>query len=256
MPLWDSVQRSLEKASQEAARMAKAQRLRSTIDGLSRQIYTQHNNLLNKTMELFVAGQLTQGELLPFCHELVNLQQQLNQAQAELKQVQANQAQAGAQNQYLPPGTDVPAPSPYAPTPEESAQTTFAPPPPEYQSYLDSTQGMTVAPPPPGVNPLAESATETVRMGAGATPASSPALRRCPACQAELAPGTAFCQNCGSLVQDINSPHLPTVLAGNMEPVYPEGQATVRSDTNAPIFPSPPPVTGAPPARAEKDEGA
>ena len=41
MPLWDSVQRSLEKASQEAARIAKTQRLRSTIDGLTRQVNTQ-----------------------------------------------------------------------------------------------------------------------------------------------------------------------------------------------------------------------
>src|SRR5438270_9496749 len=81
MPLWDSVQRSLEKASQEAARIAKTQRLRSIVDGLTRQISTQNNNLLNKTMDLFNAGQLTQSELLPFCQEITNLQQQLNQAQ-------------------------------------------------------------------------------------------------------------------------------------------------------------------------------
>src|SRR5437588_1464702 len=65
MPLWDSVQRSLEKASQEAARMAKTQRLRYTIDGLSRQLSTQNNNIVNKTMDLFRAGELTQSELLP-----------------------------------------------------------------------------------------------------------------------------------------------------------------------------------------------
>ena len=81
MPLWDSVQRSLEKASQEAARMAKTQRLRYTIDGLSRQISTQSNNIVNKTMDLFTAGELTQSELLPLCQEITNLQQQLNQAQ-------------------------------------------------------------------------------------------------------------------------------------------------------------------------------
>src|SRR5205085_10203652 len=94
MPLWDSVQRSLEKASQEAARIAKTQRLRSIIDGLSRQINLQNNSILNKTMDLFITGQLTQSELLPLCKELANLQQQLNQAQTELKQLQASPPQA------------------------------------------------------------------------------------------------------------------------------------------------------------------
>src|SRR5438128_4929356 len=98
MPLWDSVQRGLEKASQEAARIAKTQRLRSTIDGLTRQMNTQHSAIFNKTMELFLAGQLTQGELLPLCQEMVNLQQQLNQAQNELKQLQASQSQPTGPN--------------------------------------------------------------------------------------------------------------------------------------------------------------
>src|ERR1700676_408792 len=96
MPLWDSVQRSLEKASQEAARIARTQRLRSIIDALSRQINTQNNAIVNKAMDLFVSGQLTQSELLPICQEMMNLHQQLNQAQIELKQlqVQANQSQS------------------------------------------------------------------------------------------------------------------------------------------------------------------
>src|SRR5436189_6159964 len=84
MPLWDSVQRGLEKASQEAARIARTQRLRSTIDGLARQLNMQHNAIFNKTMDLFVTGQLTQSELLPLCQEMINLQQQMNQAQNEL----------------------------------------------------------------------------------------------------------------------------------------------------------------------------
>ncbi|MDQ6662118.1 MAG: hypothetical protein M3Z24_14280, partial [Chloroflexota bacterium] len=81
MPLWDSVHRGLEKASQEASRIARTQRLRSNIDTFARQITTQQSNLLSKTMELFTSGQLTQNELTPLCQELVNLQQQLNQAQ-------------------------------------------------------------------------------------------------------------------------------------------------------------------------------
>src|SRR5207248_1390942 len=63
MPLWDSVQRSLEKASQEAARIAKTQRLRSIIDGLNRQINTQHSSIVNKAMDMFVSGQLTTAQL-------------------------------------------------------------------------------------------------------------------------------------------------------------------------------------------------
>src|SRR5439155_877631 len=130
----DSVQRGLEKASQEAARIARTQRLRSNIDGLSRQMYAQNNAIFNKTMELFAAGQLTQSELLPLCQEMVNLQQQLNQAQNELKQVQAQasqaqtsgpQTQTGTSNPYLPPG-----PAPYPSTGEGFAHTLYAPPPP------------------------------------------------------------------------------------------------------------------------------
>src|SRR6266480_6657365 len=112
MPLWDSVQRGLEKASQEAARIARTQRLRSNIDGLSRQMYAQNNAIFNKTMELFVSGQLTQSELLPLCQEMINLQQQLNQAQNELKQLQAQSSQPPGPTSY--PSTGEPSTS-YAP---------------------------------------------------------------------------------------------------------------------------------------------
>lgn len=214
MPLWDSVQRSLEKASQEAARMAKTQRLRSTIDGLARQLSTQSNNLVNKAMDLFSAGQLTQSELLPLCQEIANLQQQLNQAQNELKQMQATQPQTTGP-QALPGGQAT-----YPPTGEALPPNVYTSP--EYQSYLDSTQGVTVPPPPPGV----ESATETIQMNAGVAPLPSTATRRCAVCQAELAPNNAFCHSCGAPVQDTNSPHLPTVRGGTLEQLYPDGQAT------------------------------
>src|SRR5207248_1277520 len=158
MPLWDSIQRSLEKASQEAARMAKTQRLRSTIDGLSRQISTQSNNIVNKTMDLFSAGELTQSELLPLCQEITNLQQQLNHAQNELKQIQATQPQTSGP-QTLPGGQAA-----YPPTGESLPPNVYAPP--EYQSYLDSTQGGTVPPPPPGVESLTVSSTETIQIKA------------------------------------------------------------------------------------------
>jgi hypothetical protein len=133
---------------------------------------------------------------------------------------------------------------------------------------------MTVAPPPPGVEPLTVSAMETIHMPAEAAPISSPATRCCAFCQTELAPQNAFCYNCGAPVQDINSPHSPTMRAGNMEPLSPEGQATVRSNTSepaniqglanageetmrasAPLHPSPVPVNEASPAAIEKDQG-
>ena len=78
MPLWDLVHRSLEKASHEAARIAKTQRLRNIIDGLNRQINTQHSTIVNKAMDMYVAGQLPTGELYQLCQEMMNLQQQLN----------------------------------------------------------------------------------------------------------------------------------------------------------------------------------
>src|SRR5579859_852606 len=87
MNIWDSVHRGLEKASHEAGRIARAQKLRSQIDGLSRQLNTQQNVLINRTMELYTSNQLSQSQLLPICNELASLQQQLEQAQNELKQL-------------------------------------------------------------------------------------------------------------------------------------------------------------------------
>ena len=142
MPLWDSVQRGLEKASQEASRIAKTQRLRSTIDNLSRQMNTQSTNLINKTMELFTSGQLTQSELLPFCQELASLKQQIDDAQNELRQLQASQPAPPA-GQLEGPGTYPPTlpagPTPYMPPPPmegnyELPPTVYAPPPPEYSA--------------------------------------------------------------------------------------------------------------------------
>lgn len=226
MPLWDSVQRSLEKASQEAARIAKTQRLRSTIDGLSRQVNTQQTTIFTRTMDLFIAGQLTQSELLPLCQEMVQLQQQLNQAQFELKQLQTSQAQ-GQPNQYAPTteAGSGPAPMPYPPTAEDQLQTGYAPPLPEYQSYLDSTQEAAVPPPPPGFESLTVSAMETVMM----TPAdASPAADKqfCLVCHTELPPNIAFCHSCGAPVQNANSSHLPTVRAGNVEGIHSTDQSS------------------------------
>lgn len=246
MPLWDSVQRSLEKASQEAARIARTQRLRSIIDGLSRQINTQNNAIVNKAMDLFVSGQLTQSELLPLCQEMMHLHQQLNQAQIELKQLQAqaNQPQSSQvpsaplppqsmpnPNQPLPPVITEPGQVPYTTASTESGQNAlYAPPPsPEYQSYMDSTTSNTVAPPPPGMEPLTVSAFETMRinMGPSLSPApSQTASRLCAVCHTEIQPNMSFCHNCGAPVQDSDSLHSPTMRAGSFEQLDAHGQAT------------------------------
>ena len=242
MPLWDSVQRSLEKASQEAARIARTQRLRSTIDGLARQINTQQNNIFNKVMDMFVAGQLTSSELFPLCQEMMNLQQQLNQARNELQQLQAQASQAqptspqaSGPNPQLPPGQSAPA-APYASMGEDINPGAYTPTPLEYQSYLDSTSSASVPPPPPGVEALTVSVMETVEMNEGIPGSSSSAKQFCSVCQAELFPNHAFCQSCGAPVRINNSQHAPTMRVGTVEYSYAADEATMR----APVDPSPP----------------
>ena len=240
MPIWDSVQRGLEKASQEALRIAKMQRLRSTIDNLSRQMNIQSSNLVNKTMELFLNGQLSQSELLSICQEMAYLKQQIDDAQNELRQVQASQPVTPT-GQPEGPGTYPPTmpagPMPYAPPTMESnfelPPTIYAPPPPGYETYLESSSDVT-PPPPPGVEPLTISAIDTVLMGASPSSSTSSAQqsekRLCPACHAEVQPEHAFCHNCGTLVQYSDSQHQPTARAGMPELAYQVGEQTVRAD--------------------------
>ncbi len=229
MPLWDSVQRGLEKASQEASRIAKTQRLRSTIDTVSRQMNMQHSNLVNKTMELFTNGQLTQLELLPLCQELVYLKQQLDAAQTELKQIQATQ-----------PSGPIPSVSSMPTPPEGSYElppTVYAPPPIDYETYLAGGEDLT-PPPPPSAEPYTISAMSTVLMDAPPPPPTpydiSTDKRLCPACKAELQPEFAFCQNCGTNVQDLESQHLPTARGGMPELAFPSSEQTVQVEEPSP----------------------
>jgi hypothetical protein len=185
MNIWDSVHRGLEKASQEAARIAKIQKLRSTIDGVSRQINTQHGTLITTTMDLFAAGKLTQPELLSLCQELTRLHQQLTQAQNELRLAQSQvqgAAPSGTPDQ-LPPG------APYA-RGGEYPPTVYAPP------YIDSTLPIPAPPPPPDTEPATVSSLETVSVVSAPT---GDALL-CSICHAELVTGNAYCHNCGSPV--------------------------------------------------------
>lgn len=201
MPLWDSVQRGLEKASQEAARMARVQRLRTTADGLALQMNTTSSAIINKTMELFLAGQIAQPEISQLCQQLESFKQQFEQVQAELRQVQAAQ-QAQAQYPpalqapaYPPPAGDISASYPYI---SGGEQTEIAPPPPEFQSAMDYS-GITPAPPPPP------------EVAAYAPPPPITGTPRCTSCGALVQPNHAFCQNCGAPIQRIEQGYQPTV---------------------------------------------
>jgi hypothetical protein len=226
MPLWDSVHRSLEKASHEAARLAKVQRLRSTSDGLARQIQALHETMLHTTMNLFAASQLTQPELVLLCQELVHLQQQLNQAQTELKQLQANAPQSTSSPEgglaALPPGSKEVAP--YPPANHENMETMLAPPPPDYQSYLESTEEVNVPPPPPDLALAGKNIMQANEENASSMP-------RCPVCHSEIERQQAFCQQCGSPIQNSDPVQQATMRASRIDTAGTQtgDQETVRA---------------------------
>ncbi|MBV9616417.1 MAG: hypothetical protein JO011_03740 [Ktedonobacteraceae bacterium] len=191
MNIWDSVQRGLEKATQEATRRAKTQRLRSTIDNLTQQIHTQEDDLIVRAMEIFAAGHLTQSELLPLCQKLAHLQQQQEQAQQELNMVQ-NQGQT-----QLPPTIPGTAPA--------SVYT----PPPDYQPY-DQTQPAPLPPPPPGM-----ATPDSFNKVIMSTPPGEKQL--CAHCHVVLIPGDAYCHNCGAPTGKGELTQLPTALVATPE---------------------------------------
>jgi hypothetical protein len=195
MNIWDSVHRSLEKASQEAGRIARIQRLRSTADALSRQIQIQHAKIVERAMDLFVLGRLTQPELVSLCQEFASLQQQLAQVQQELKQVQSFSGPANAPGATPPINVEETMPAPAPP-----------PPPTVYPLPVDSTTP--IPPPPPTGEPHTVSGVETLLPTMPAPITREIAL--CRVCQAELLPGHAFCHQCGTA---ISSPEtsLPTL---------------------------------------------
>lgn len=193
MNIWDSVQRGLEKATQEATRRARTQRLRSTIDNLTQQIHTQEDDLIIHTMEIFAAGKLTQSELLPLCQNLMSLQQQLEQNQQELNVVQS-------QGQTQGPPTATQATTPLSPS---------YTPPSHYEPY-DQTMPAPPPPPPPGVTEI--SSFGTVLMG---TPGVM--KQHCTRCQVELIPGDAYCHNCGAPTNRSEITQQPTTLGESPE---------------------------------------
>lgn len=226
--------------------MARTQRLRTIIDGLTRHINSQHTLLIGKTMELYASGQLTQSELLPICQTLTELQQQMQQAQNELKQLQSNAPVPPPPPQLQGPGTPPqPGTTVLYSAPGETVATGPYAPSSDYQPYVDA--GPSTAPPAPGVEAFASSGMETAIAPPpppGIAPVQSPAgtgldaPRYCPVCQAELNPSYAFCHNCGTPVQH-NLAQMPTMRASaevegtGQTNAQASEQETIRADGDA-----------------------
>lgn len=227
MNLWDSVHRGLEKASQEAARIARIQRLRSTADTLHRQISNQQGMLIARAMETFREGRMIQGELLPICQELASLQLQLEQAQNELKQPQ-NQGPITTPSSVPPtipalpitgPGSEPPINTQPAPTYQNFTEQAPPPPPSEYPLYAP-TIPVPPPPPPPGLEPGNIDAMATTIMSGENFPATNQ-QRPCPQCGIIALANQAYCQNCGTLLENRDAAQLPTQRSSTGEEAKP-----------------------------------
>jgi hypothetical protein len=219
MNIWDSVHRGLEKASQEAARIARIQRLRTTVDTLNRQIYSQQGTLIARAMETFREGRMVQSELLPICQELASLQLQLEQTQNELKQPQ-NQGPITTPSSVPPTIPALPITGPGSetltntqPAPTYQNFTEPAPPPSEYQLYANPTIPVPPPPPPPVLEPGNIDAMATTIIGGEKFPATNE-QRSCPQCGDIALASQTYCQNCGTLLENREAAHLPTQRSG------------------------------------------
>lgn len=123
MSFLESVQHGIEKASQEASRLAKIQHLHSVASDLLMRSNQESHDLIAKAMELFQSGKLTQSELLPICLQIATFQQHIAEVQAEIQKIQA-EAQTQAH-----PAPQAPTPPGYPPYPTQAGAT---PPPPGY----------------------------------------------------------------------------------------------------------------------------
>jgi len=213
MNIWDSVQRGLEKASQEAARIAKAQRLRSTLDNTAQQINTQQGLVITKAMEFYLAGKLPPGDLFAACQELHTMHQRLNQLQSELNQIQSQQNASSnsntAGNQARNQGAVPPAPDAQATQyiPQDN-QPSYAPPP------FDSAIPPLFPPPPPGMEANSGQVGQSTESIGMVAPPPLVERNHCPTCHVALIPGNAFCHNCGTPVAFTANAQQPTVRGG------------------------------------------
>jgi hypothetical protein len=176
-------------------------------------------------METFREGHMIQSELIPICQELANLQQQLEQAQNELKQPQ-NQGPITTPSSVAPTIPAMPITGPGSetlintqPAPIYQNFTEQAPPPPpEYQLYANPTIPVPPPPPPPALDYIG--AMETTAMDREQLPVTNE-QRPCPQCGNIALESQTYCQNCGTLLENREAAHLPTLRAGTGEEAKP-----------------------------------
>jgi hypothetical protein len=139
MSFLESVQHGIERASEEAARLAKIQHLHSVANDLNAKSNQENHELVAKAMELFQGGKLAQTELASFCQQITTYQQQIAEVQEEIKKIQAEGQQPAAAPQVpaagyppypAPPPGYPPYPYPYAYPPAPGAPVALAAPVP------------------------------------------------------------------------------------------------------------------------------
>ncbi|WP_376797044.1 hypothetical protein [Thermogemmatispora sp.] len=129
MSILESIQHGLEKAAQQAARLARIQHLQLILNDLSYKASQEHRTLSDKVMELYFNGQLSQSELLPLCQNLATLEQHIKELQQELDRLHGE----GQEEGQLPVADSGPLPmSPSGGT---------APSPAAYPSYPSAFPG-------------------------------------------------------------------------------------------------------------------
>ncbi len=278
MNIWDSVHRSLERASKEAARMARIRHLRSTIDRVRQDINQQSAGLVSKAQELYDRGVLIQSELLSFCQALQSLQQQLAEAQRELQSLQSSSSattsgpQEGVTTYPVPDASDLP---PYASSAlvhergPEYPPTIAVPPPPPAATPAEYPPTIAVPPPPPAATPAGYPPTIAV------PPPPPPFVRdsggtergtdqqRCPRCGSLVEASALHCTSCGYFLRGESGEQDQTQLMGShssagtfeiseAETIF---QPPAQQQTEqAPISPDTPPSAAPSPHSPGKEE--
>ena len=123
MSFLESIQHGLEKASQEATRIAKIQHLHNVANDLTFKTSQQGQSLVGKAMEMYHQGILAQGELTAICQQIATYEQQLTEVHEELQKLQTAEDATSQQTTPVPPTqAGYPTPAPQAGYPAYPAQ--------------------------------------------------------------------------------------------------------------------------------------
>lgn len=194
MSFLESIQHGLEKASQEATRLARIQHLHNVTNDLNFKASQQGQNLVAKAMEMYHSGLLAQGELTAICKQIADYQQQLSEVQEELQRLHESADDADQQNIPTPPPPAYPPDAPGAVPPGYSP---YPAPPAGYPAYPPQTAYPGAPAPAPSVRqptqPLAAVSAPPAESDAPAQPQVEhhKASTRHHNAEAEAAPATA-----------------------------------------------------------------